>query len=84
MAAPIESKVVAGSGTALVVGFLVSWAGTAVFHGAVPDVVASLIEAVVTSAFALAGGWLAKHTPRAGDNPPAAGSAVSSVPPPAA
>jgi uncharacterized membrane protein YGL010W len=72
MSAPIESKVTASAGVALVVGFLVSWAGTSVFHGDVPDVVASLIQAAVTSAFAFAGGWLAKHTARPSDTPPTA------------
>lgn len=79
--APVERKVAAAGGTALVVGFIVNWLGTAVFHGAVPDVVAGIVEAGVTAGAAFVVGWLARHTPRAGDTPPATGSSVTSVPP---
>jgi hypothetical protein len=68
--AAIETKVTAASTTALVVGFVVSWLGTAVFHGAVPDAVAGIVEAAVTALAAFAGGWLAKHTARPSDPPP--------------
>lgn len=71
MSTPVETKVTAASGTALVVGFVVSWLGTAVFHGVVPDAVAGIVEAAVTAGAAFVAGWLAKHTARAGDTPPA-------------
>lgn len=69
MSAPVETKVVAAGGTALVGGFIVSWLGTAVFHGVVPDVVAGIVEAGVTALAAFVAGWLAKHTARPSDNP---------------
>jgi hypothetical protein len=72
MSAPVEAKVTAASGTALVVGFIVSWLGTAVFHGTVPDAVVGVIDAAVTAGAAFVAGWLTKHTSRPGDNPPTA------------
>lgn len=81
--APVETKVTAASGTALVAGFVVSWLGTAVLHGAVPDAVVGIIDAAVTAGAAFVAGWLAKHTARPSD-PPVTGSSVSSVPPPTA
>jgi uncharacterized membrane protein (DUF441 family) len=75
--APIEAKVTAATGTALVVGFIVSWLGASVFHGTVPDAVAGIVEAAVTAAATFGAGWLAKHTARPT-------SSTASVPPPAA
>jgi len=71
MSAPIETKVTAASTTALITAFIVGWIGTAVFHGsAVPDWLVGAIDGAVTAAAAFVAGWLAKHTPRAGDTPP--------------
>lgn len=64
MKAPIESKVKAGS-VAAGAAALVLWAlGTYVFRGAVPDIVAGIVEAIVPAVIAGVAGYLAKHTPR--------------------
>jgi hypothetical protein len=70
--APMEAKVVAAGWTALVASFIVSWIVTAVPGlSSMGSLLQSLIVAALTSAAAFIAGWLARHTPRPGDNPPA-------------
>lgn len=70
--APMEAKVKAAGWTSLVAGFVVSWIVTAVPGlASLSSPLQAVIVAALTSAAAFAAGWLAKHTPRPGDNPPA-------------
>ena len=68
--APIEAKAQA-AGLAGTVAGIVLWAlQTYLFKGsAVPAGLVSLIDAVVPGVLALAGAWIAPHTPRPGDTP---------------
>ena len=64
MSAPVETKVQASTAVAAVSG-LALWAlGRYVFKGAVPDVAASWVYAIVPGVLTFAAGWLARHTPR--------------------
>jgi hypothetical protein len=60
----IETKVKAGSAAAAVSGLLMWALGRYVFKGAVPDVVASWVYAIVPAALTFAAGYAANHTPR--------------------
>jgi hypothetical protein len=65
--AQVETKVKAGTAAAAVSG-LALWAlGRYVFRGAVPDVVASWVYAIVPAVITFAAGYAARHTPRADD-----------------
>ena len=64
MTAPVEKKVQASTVTAAVSG-LALWAlGRYVFKGAVPDVVASWMYAIVPGALTFAAGYFTRHSPR--------------------
>lgn len=69
--APMEAKVVAASGAALIAGFVVSWI---VFKApglrSMADPLQAALSALITAAVTAAVGWMAKHTPRPGDDPP--------------
>lgn len=69
----IETKVKAASTVSTITALIVTLiGGLTVWHGAaVPAIVTSLVSAVVTGGLTFAGGWLARHTPRPSDNPPA-------------
>jgi hypothetical protein len=68
--APMEKKVAAAGWTALVAGFLVSWIVTTVPGlASLAGPLQAVIVAALTSAAAFVAGWLARHTPRPGDNP---------------
>lgn len=60
----IETKVKAATGAAAVAGFLIWLLGAYVFNGEVPQPVVILITVAAPAAFAFAGGYLARHTPR--------------------
>jgi hypothetical protein len=67
--APVEHKVQASTAAAAVSG-LALWAlGTYVFKGDVPDVVVSWVYVIIPAALAFGAGYLAKHTPRPGEQP---------------
>jgi hypothetical protein len=59
-----ERKVQAGTAAAAVSGVVLWVLGRYVFRGAVPDVFASWIYAIVPGLVTFAAGYLAKHTPR--------------------
>ena len=62
---PVETKVKASTAASALAG-LALWAlGRYVFKGAVPDVVASWVYAIIPAALTFGAGYLAKHTPRA-------------------
>ena len=64
MTAPVERKVQASTVTAAVTG-LALWAlSRYVFKGAVPDVVASWMYALVPGALTFAAGYCTRHAPR--------------------
>ena len=63
-AGPVERKVQASSAAAAASGLLLWVLGRYVFKGAVPDVVASWVYAVIPGVLAFAAGWITKHTPR--------------------
>jgi hypothetical protein len=63
-AAPVELKVKAGTAAAAVAGLVLWVLGRYVFKGAVPDVVASWVYAIVPAAVTFAAGYLTRHTPR--------------------
>ena len=61
---PAETKVKASAAASALAG-LILWAlGRYVFKGAVPDVVASWVYAIIPAAITFAAGYLARHTPR--------------------
>lgn len=70
--APIEAKVKAAGWASLVAGFIVTW-----LVGVVPGLsslgpfLQAVLVAVLTGFAAFVAGWLARHTPRPSDNPPA-------------
>ena len=68
--APVEKKVQASSLAAAVSGLALWVLGRYVFRGAVPDVVASWMYAIVPGALTFAAGYLVRHTTRS-DLPPA-------------
>lgn len=73
--APVERKVAAASWTTLVAGFVVSWIVTTVPGlSSLAGPLQAVIVAALTTVATFVAAWLAKHTPRPGDNPP--------VPPP--
>lgn len=67
----VETKVEAASTAAGITGFLVMLLGLYVVHGAVPDWLTAAVGALVTTGLTFGAGWLAKHTPRPSDTPPA-------------
>lgn len=78
---PVEAKVKASTAAAALSG-LALWAlGRYVFRGGVPDVVVSWVYVIIPAGLAFAAGYLARHTARPGDPPPAA---ATPAPPPAA
>jgi hypothetical protein len=62
--APVETKVKAGSAAAAVSGLAIWALSRYVFKGAVPDVVASWVDAIVPAALTFAAGYAASHTHR--------------------
>lgn len=62
--APVEKKVQASSAAAAVSGLALFALGRYVFKGAVPDVVASWVYAIVPALLTFAAGYAARHTPR--------------------
>jgi len=81
---PIEAKVQAGTLSAVVGGIAVYLLQTYACRGAGPAGIVSLIYAAVPGLLALAGGYLAPHTPRT--LPPAAAppsNVTITQPPPA-
>jgi hypothetical protein len=67
MTAPVEGKVKAGTAAAAVSGLALFALGRYVFKGAVPDVVASWVYAIVPALITFAAGYAAKHTIRPDD-----------------
>lgn len=68
MNAPVEKKVKAAGWAAAVAAFVVAWVVTEVpALAALAEPLQAAIVAVLTSAAAVAAGWLAKHTPRRDD-----------------
>ena len=61
---PVEAKVKAGAGAAVVTAFVVWLLGRYVFRGVVPAEVVDLVALAVPGLAALVGGYLAPHTPR--------------------
>lgn len=73
MAVPVEKKVQASTAAAAATS-LAMWAlSRYVFKGAVPDVVASWMYAIVPGVLTFVAGYFARHTPRPADpsEPPA-------------
>ena len=64
--APIEAKVQAGGLSAVAGGIIVYLLQTYAFKGTIPAGIVSLIYAVVPGLLALAGAYLAPHSPRPG------------------
>ena len=62
MAAPIETKVKAGTLAAAVAGFADWLLGRYVFHGTVPAGYAAEVYAAVPLVLTFAAGWFAPHT----------------------
>jgi hypothetical protein len=80
MAVPVETKVQAST-VAAGVSCLTLWVlGRYVFKGAVPDVVASWMYALVPGALTFVAGYFARHTPRP-DLPPVLPVSVPPSPP---
>jgi hypothetical protein len=68
---PVETKVKASTAAAALSG-LALWAlGRYVFKGGVPDVVVSWVYVIIPAVLAFGAGYLATHTARPGDPPPA-------------
>ena len=65
MSEPVETKVKAAGGAALIAGFVVAYVVTSVpALAGMAEILQALIIAGLTSAAAAVAGWLAEHTPR--------------------
>lgn len=69
VAPKVEAKVKAASTAAAVAGVIISLLAAFVFKTGVPEYVQAIIGAAVTGGLTFVAGWLARHTPRAGDAP---------------
>jgi hypothetical protein len=66
--APVERKVVAATWASAVAAFVVGWIVTAVPGlSSMAAPLQAVIVAALTSAAAYIAGWMARHTPRAGE-----------------
>jgi len=77
---PVERKVQASAAAAAGSGLALYVLGRYVFKGAVPDVVASWVYAIIPGLLTFAAGYLARHTPRPDITTPAP---AAPPPPPA-
>jgi hypothetical protein len=64
VAVPVEQKVKASTGAAALSGIALWALSRYVFRGAVPDVAASWVDAIIPAAITFGAGYLARHSPR--------------------